>query len=76
MTNRSVCRNPYCKAPYFFEGDMPPGECPKCANPSTEITSFDGVVRTNKPEKPSSDKSSHLQFSSNVIDSNTKYAYK
>lgn len=28
--NKSVCSNPWCKSPYFYEGDLPPGYCNKC----------------------------------------------
>lgn len=30
MENKSVCKNPWCKAHYSYEGDNPPGQCPKC----------------------------------------------
>ena len=30
MENKSICSNPWCKAPYSYEGDIAPGQCPKC----------------------------------------------
>jgi hypothetical protein len=32
MENKSICKNAWCRAPYVFEGDIPPGQCPKCGS--------------------------------------------
>jgi hypothetical protein len=28
--SKGICKNPWCRGAYTFEGEMPPGECPKC----------------------------------------------
>lgn len=52
---RSVCKNPWCKAPFFYtENDMdvvdgmklPPKECNKCKSFSSEMS--DGVTWKDK----------------------------
>jgi len=30
MEQKSICRNPWCKATYFYTGETPPGVCHKC----------------------------------------------
>ena len=46
MTNKSICKNAWCRATYTFEGDMPPGECPKCKSFHTELSA--GVTWKDK----------------------------
>ena len=30
MENKSICKNPWCKATYTYSGDILPGVCNKC----------------------------------------------
>lgn len=36
--SQGICKNPWCRAPYSFEGEMPPGECPKCKSFSKDVS--------------------------------------
>ena len=38
MTNKSICKNAWCRATYSFEGDVPPGECSKCKSFHGELS--------------------------------------
>lgn len=66
MINKSICRNPWCKAPYSFEGEMPPGECPKCKSFSKDMSG--GVSWSDRVYNEPKDTGSHTldisQFSS------------
>lgn len=33
-----ICKNPWCRATYSFEGDIPPGECSKCKSFSKDVS--------------------------------------
>ena len=37
MENKSICRNPWCKATYTYDGDIP-GVCHKCKSFDTELS--------------------------------------
>lgn len=36
--NKSICRNPWCKATYIYTGETPPGVCNKCNSFDTELS--------------------------------------
>ena len=36
--NKSICKNPWCRATYSFEGEMPPGECSKCKSFNNDLS--------------------------------------
>ncbi len=36
--NKGICKNAWCRGAYEFEGEMPPGECPKCKSFSKDTS--------------------------------------
>ena len=61
MLNKSICKNAWCRATYSFEGDMPPGECPKCNSFNSDLSAgvswvdkkYDGPRDDGKPHQTS-----------------------
>lgn len=38
MENKSICKNPWCKATYTYKGDVAPGVCHKCISFDTQLS--------------------------------------
>lgn len=71
MSN-SICKNPWCRAPYSFEGEMPPGECPKCKSFSKDLSG--GVSWADrKYNEPKTDNPYGIDISQWNLSNKTKY---
>ena len=56
--NKGICKNKWCRATYLFEGDIPPGECPKCKSFHKDMSA--GVTWTDKVyNEPRNDGKAH-----------------
>ncbi len=63
---KSICKNQWCRAPYSFEGDMPPGECNKCKNTP-------GVTWIEKKYTDPKDGTYEYDISQYHVNNKTKY---
>lgn len=61
MGNKTICGNPWCKATFFYTGEVIPRECPKCHSFDTQTSG--GVSWTTREyTEPRDDGKSHETF--------------